>query len=155
MVRRVSEPSNRSRFSGGAAAPLWLIAVLLAFLVGWTVGGSPGSAALAQSGSQAGARGIYAFTGQIDLNRFGLFMLDVDQGTLWCYEMESAGNTRKLRLIAARSWIYDRYLQDFNGAGLNWQQVQELVAQQRRQAVSGAAPGGAPAPDTPAAGGRP
>lgn len=138
-----------------AAAPLWIIALLLAFLVGWVVGGGASSGvAIAQTASPAGARGIFAFTGQIDVNRFGLFMLDVDQGTLWCYELEPGGGTRKLRLVAARSWIYDRYLLDFNGAGLTWQQVQELVAQQRRQPNAGTAPPGATG-ETGASGIRP
>jgi hypothetical protein len=78
-----------------------------------------------------GARGIYAFTGQLDHNRYGLFMLDIEQGTIWCYEIDNVGGVRKLRLTAARSWIYDRYLRDFNCAAPDFRAVQQLVAQQR------------------------
>jgi len=113
---------------------LWVIAVLLALIAGALWGRSPGnllSEAWAQNQPLAGARGVYAFTGQLDNSRYGLFMLDVDQGTIWCYEIDSSGGTRKLRLIAARSWVYDRYLQDFNCAPPDFRMVQDLVAQQR------------------------
>jgi hypothetical protein len=103
-----------------------------------------GSTALAQQPPLVGARGVYAFTGQLDHNRFGLFMLDIEQGTVWCYEIDSVGGVRKLRLIAARSWVYDRYLRDFNCAPPDFREVQELVAQQR--ATSATTAGGA-APD--------
>ena len=122
------QPTSRNR------SVLWVIAVLLALIAG-TLWGRPASnvlpAAFAQNQPLAGARGVYAFTGQLDHNRHGLFMLDVDQGTIWCYEIDSSGGTRKLRLIAARSWVYDRYLQDFNCAPPDFRMVQDLVAQQR------------------------
>jgi hypothetical protein len=112
----------------------WVIAVLLAFIAGvlWTrTGGEAVSAALAQQPPLVGARGIYAFTGQLDHNRFGLFMLDIEQGTIWCYEIDNVAGVRKLRLIAARSWVYDRYLKDFNCADPIPREVQQLVAQER------------------------
>ncbi len=114
----------------------WVIAILLA-VIATALWMRPDSgllpAALAQNQPLAGARGVFAFTGQLDHNRFGLFMLDVDQGTIWCYEIDSSGAAQKLRLIAARTWIFDRYLQDFNCAPPDFRMVQELVAQQRGQ----------------------
>jgi hypothetical protein len=112
----------------------WIIAILLAFIAGllWSrpaLQTTP--TALAQSSTLVGARGVYAFTGQLDHNRFGLFMLDIEQGTIWCYEIDSVSGVRKLRLTAARSWLYDRYLRDFNCAEPDFRAVQELVAQQR------------------------
>lgn len=119
------------------AVVLWVIAVaLIANAVGlWN---RPGSGtflpeALAQN-QNAGGRGVFAFTGQIDHNRFGLFMLDVDQGTVWCYEIDSSGGTRQLRLVAARTFIYDRYLMDFNCLPPSFRTVQELVSKQRQDA---------------------
>ncbi|MGE0480921.1 MAG: hypothetical protein AB7Q17_10670 [Phycisphaerae bacterium] len=131
----------------------WVIVALLAVIAAglWLrPGGLPELTALAQpSGGAAGARGVFAFTGQLDSSRYGLFMLDVDEGTLWCYELESSGGARKLRLIAARSWIYDRYLQDFNCAPPDFRMVQELVTQQRQSA---ARRGGDPADERAAPG---
>ncbi|HMQ14469.1 MAG TPA: hypothetical protein PKC49_00710 [Phycisphaerae bacterium] len=133
----MSEPSRSPRTVRLATRPaLWAIALLLAFIAGLLVA-RPAAlpAALAQNQPTAGARGIYAFTGQIDAGRFGLFMLDIDQGTLWCYELETIDGVRKLRLVAGRTWIYDRYLQDFNVSGLSYHQVQELIARERRDAA--------------------
>lgn len=112
----------------------WIIAVLLALIAGllWSrTTPQLAPTALAQSSTLVGARGVYAFTGQLDHNRFGLFMLDIEQGTIWCYEIDSVSGVRKLRLTAARSWLYDRYLRDFNCAEPDFRAVQELVAQQR------------------------
>ncbi|MCH7591565.1 MAG: hypothetical protein IH989_02135 [Planctomycetes bacterium] len=120
----------------------WIIAVLLA-VIATALWSRPSTnlipAAFGQGQPLAGARGVYAFTGQLDHNRYGLFMLDIDQGTIWAYEIENSGGTRKMRLIAARTWIYDRYLQDFNSASPSFRMVQELVALQRTQAEPDAA----------------
>jgi hypothetical protein len=75
----------------------------------------------------------------LERDQYGLFMLDVDQGTIWCYAFDNVGGTSKLRLVAARTWVYDRYLQDFNCAAPDFRAVQRLVNQQRSQAVTGAA----------------
>lgn len=117
----------------------WVIAVLLATIAAglWLrPSGGVLPAALAQNQPLAGARGVYAFTGQLDPNRYGLFMLDVDQGTIWCYELDRVSGMRKLRLIAARTWVYDRYLQDFNCAPPDFRMVQQLVAEQRARTES-------------------
>ncbi len=114
---------------------LWLIAVLLAFIAGglWRGGVTPRPVALGQAPAMAGARGIYAFSGPIGRNRYGLFMLDIEQGTVWCYAIESIEGVPKLRLIAARTWIYDRYLRDYNSAPPDFRTVRDLVARQRDQ----------------------
>ncbi len=130
-MRELSAPP-RSRRTG--ALPLWIIAVLLAFIAGrfaFQDASGPTLSALAQAGPLAGARGVYAFSGQIDRNRWGLFMLDIEQGTVWCYAMDTENATPKMRLIAGRSWIYDRYLRDFNGAPPTVADIQQLVAIQR------------------------
>jgi hypothetical protein len=128
---------------------LWLIAIALsaiALALWLKPGQSTLPAALAQAPPLAGARGIYAFTGQLDASHYGLFMLDVDQGTIWCYEFDNMAGARKLRLTAARTWIYDRYLQDFNSAPPDFRMVQQLVAQQRAQGSPTTAPAAAAAP---------
>jgi hypothetical protein len=69
--------------------------------------------ALAQSTRTAGAHGIFAFTGQMSKDSYGVFMVDVDAGTLWCYRF-LAGTKNVLQLVAARDWRYDRYLSNFS-----------------------------------------
>jgi len=59
-------------------------------------------------------------------------MLDVDTGTIWCYELDRASNDELLlRLVAARSWISDRYLEEFNVADPVPGAVRMMVQQQR------------------------
>ena len=120
----------------------WIIAILLAVIATalWMrPDGRLIPVASAQNQPLAGARGVFAFSGSLGHGRDGLFMLDVDQGTLWCYEVNEVGGTPKLKLIAARSWVYDRYLQDFNCEKPDFRMVQDLVAQQR--ARGGVKPG--------------
>jgi hypothetical protein len=124
----------------------WIIAIALAVIATalWMRPGAGMPVALGQNQGMAGARGVYAFTGQLDSSRYGLFMLDVDQGTIWCYEIEQVDGVRKLKLVAGRTWTYDRYLQDFNCAKPDFRTVQQLVTQQRNastaDSVSPAAP---------------
>lgn len=94
--------------------------------------------AFAQPVSHAGARGVFAFTGQLTRNSFGVFMVDVDAGTLWCYEWNEGKGC--LKLIAARSWRYDRYLEEFNACDPGPREVERLVEmeQARRLQEAGA-----------------
>lgn len=83
----------------------------------------------AQVTRSGGARGIFAFSTQFCENSNGICMVDVDTMTLWCYEYVCG--TKKLRLLGNRSWMYDRYLENFNIDGPTPQEVQRLVDQER------------------------
>jgi len=83
----------------------------------------------AQQTAHAGARGVFAFTGQLSKGTFGVFMVDVDAGTLWCYEYVPA--KRELRFVASRSWLFDRYLKEFNASDPPVADIERLVEQQR------------------------
>lgn len=109
--------------------PLWLIGVSLAVIAVCLVlrVGDSARPAFAQSVRQAGARGIFAFTGQLTKNSYGLFMVDVDAMTVWCYEWD--GND--LQLVAGRSWTYDRYLEQLNAGRFLPDDVRVLVEQER------------------------
>jgi hypothetical protein len=121
-----------------AAAPqrqtaLWIIAILLAIIATVLVVRGPGPSLLRPAYGDipmAGARGVFAFTGQLDKNRYGLFMLDVDSSNIWCYEY--LPSRRKLKLVAARSFRWDRYLENYNNDELTPAQVQILLKEQNR-----------------------
>lgn len=139
----------------GRQAVWWILTVLLAVVATALLtrnDTSVLSGAWAQNAAAipgAGARGIYAFTGQLTAKTYGVFMMDVDSGTLWCYELQHGPNGEpQLKLVAARSWIYDRFLEEFNVADPVPSAVKMLVQQQRVAAVPGAEGGG---PNTPAA----
>jgi hypothetical protein len=121
---------------------MWIIALLLAVIATATIvrwdESSLFKSAFAQSAAPPragleGARGIYAFTGQLNARSYGLFMLDADTGTVWCYEIQGTGakGEPRLTLVAARSWVYDRYLEEFNTGEPIPSQVREMVQQER------------------------
>ncbi len=124
----------------------WLMTILLAviattLLLRWDDASLVRSAQAQLPGAGnvplAGARGIYAFTGQLTSKSYGLFMVDVDSGTIWCYEMQhGANNEPQMKLVAARSWIFDRYLEEFNVADPIPSAVKALVQQQRVNAAA-------------------
>lgn len=120
---------------------LWVIAVILAVIAVELAFRNPTETliptALGQLDPRVGGRGVYAFTGQLDRNTFGLFMLDIDTGTVWCYEFSGQGpKDRKMRLSASRLWIYDRYLEDFNQDDPTPNDVAALIEEQRQQSSS-------------------
>jgi hypothetical protein len=136
--------------SGGRQTALWLIAVLLTVIATALLLRLDDSrlmkSAMAQTdgfagGTPVGGRGIYAFSGQLTARTFGLFMLDVDTGTVWCYELQKAANDElQLRLVAARSWASDRYLEEFNVAEPVPGAVRLMVQQQRALRQGGSEP---------------
>lgn len=126
---------------GGRSTARWLMVVLLTVIAtvlvmrwGDEAGSKPAWAqtAFPGGGVQAAGRGIYAFAGQIGSRNYGLYMLDMDTGTVWCYEVaRGTFEEPHLKLVAARSWIYDRYLEEFNVASPTPAEVQKLVEQQQ------------------------
>jgi len=111
---------------------LWLIAILLAVIATALIM-RPAQTTLTPAfgdAPMAGARGLFAFTGQIDKDRYGLYMMDVDNSTVWLYEY--VPGIKKLKLVAARSFAYDRYLENHNNAEPTPAQIPEMLEKQRR-----------------------
>ncbi len=141
----VSMPTRSAK--RGAHPVFWVIATLLAVIaveLGFReTSQSVLPQALGQVDPRVGARGVYAFTGQLDKNTYGLFMLDVDTGTIWCYEFRGQGaKDRKMELVAGRLWIYDRYLENFNQDEPTPEQVADLIEQMRQAKLDGSGTGG-------------
>ena len=78
---------------------------------------------------------------QIGRDVYGLAMVDTVAQTLWLYEINSRGLTHdRLKLIAARSWRYDRMLQQYNTAEPKPEQVKTLLenfSQSQNESVIG------------------
>lgn len=142
----------------GRQTVLWVIAILLAviatvLLSRWddAVFSKAAYAQLADPGGVAGgARAVYAFPGQVTARSYGVFMLDADTGTLWCYELQRKGTTDepRLKLVAARSWVYDRHLEEFNTADPIPSEVRAMVQQQRSSRPPTTQPTGGAGRDT-------
>jgi len=115
----------------------WVIAGALVVLAANEVfrrsNGPLDSAAFAQSVSSGGSRGVFAFSGQLSKSTFGIYMVDVDAMTLWAYEYQP--EKRCLRLAAARTWRYDRYLENHNGCDLPPDAVEKMVEDQRQYRI--------------------
>jgi len=112
-----SAPPREFRRGGARAsiAAVWVIAIslaVIAFCLVLRVDERPGNQAFGQVTGSGGARGMFAFTGQLTKDAYGVFMVDVDAGTIWCYRYMGGRNT--LNLVAARDWRYDRYLTSYS-----------------------------------------
>jgi len=84
------------------------------------------------AGQMLGARGIYMMPAQLGVNSYGLYLMDVDSGTICVYK--ATPETSHFRLMAARSFKYDRFLEDLNNETLRPKEVQKIVeAQQQRK----------------------
>ena len=69
---------------------------------------------------------------QLSPTTFGLYLMDVDSGTICVYKALPDNN--HFKLMASRSFKYDRFLEDYNNETLRPKEVQKLVeAQQQRQ----------------------
>lgn len=106
---------------------LTVVSVAVVFAAGVIIGGlvhsGSSTEALAQPVRTAATGGIIAFPTQLTRDSYGITMIDVDLGTLWMYQVKG----EKLKLLAARNWVYDRRLQEYNSVGLTPGQVEELV----------------------------
>jgi hypothetical protein len=100
-------------------------------------------AAMAQVMRPATTGGIMAFTGQIDKNTYGIMMIDVDAGTLWVYQYREKNN--QLKLLAARNWLFDRYLEEYNSGRPTPSEIAQLISTQQQKGQSGTTT--APAPE--------
>ncbi len=111
----------------------WVIAgalVTIAFTL-VTQRGAPSlsGAAFGQPTTSAGARGVFAFSGQLTKSTYGVYVIDTDTATMWMYEY--MGGKGCLRLAAARSWRFDRYLENHNSCDLPPEAVEQMIEEER------------------------
>jgi hypothetical protein len=88
-------------------------------------------AGMPNTGQLLGARGIYMMPAQLGPSAYGLYLLDVDSGTICVYQ--ASPEKSHFRLMAARSFKYDRFLEDLNNEHLTPKEVQKLVEDQRQR----------------------
>ncbi len=103
--------------------------IVLSLLVLFFAAGKLGSPVSAKAELQTeGSSEISAVPIQIERDKYGLAMVDTVNQTLWIYEINSTGPAHnRLRLIAARSWRYDRLLKQYNTAEPKPEQVRMLL----------------------------
>lgn len=109
----------------------WLlpVAVIIGLSVVLLLCGQSSSPAAAWAQSPVPADGrILVVPIQFERNIYGLAMVDMVNQTLWVYQLNNRGPAyNRLQLWAARSWQYDRLLQQYNAAEPKPQQVKMLL----------------------------
>lgn len=83
---------------------------------------------------------------QLSKDRVGVALVDSDAGTIWVYEfVPAAGDVpASMRLYAARSWLFDRALQNYNQIGVSPDEVRQMVEQQLGGGAAAAKAGALP-----------
>jgi hypothetical protein len=109
MLQESLEAARRPRGPAARWAIVALLGVIAAcLLVQVGAGIAP---AQAQTGS-AKAGNLFAVAGQVDRDTYGLYLVDLESGTICVYQY--LPTFRKLRLMAARTTAFDRKLEDYN-----------------------------------------
>jgi hypothetical protein len=83
-----------------------------------------------------GARGLYMAPGQLGPGAYGVFLMDVDSGTIAVYQTipdSQSQRIQRIHLAAVRSFKNDRFLEDWNTDKPSPTEVQALVAAQRQR----------------------
>lgn len=100
--------------------------VLLAILCVDDGPSTAGTQLLAESSSQGNIVIVPIQLGRADSS--GIAMVDLARETLWIYEINTtAGSHNKLKLVAARTFKYDKYLEQYNTAEPRPEQVRMLL----------------------------
>jgi hypothetical protein len=71
----------------------------------------------------AGGGSIFLMPGQLSVNSWGCYIMDIDAQTLCCYQFYPG--EKQLRLVAARNFHWDRKLGNYNTAP-PWPDVKKL-----------------------------
>ena len=141
-IRSDVQPGNYADGLHGVRRPpphpvFWVIAVAMVVVAATLVMRTPyqpnpfvGSPAFAQAATSGAARGVFAFSGQLSKGTYGVYVVDVDAMTIWVYEYLPQKSC--LRLASARTWRYDRYLENHNICDLPPDAVEKLIEDQRQ-----------------------
>ena len=118
--------------SGAEKRWLLLTFIVLGVLALFFIGSKLGSPASAEAELQTGSNSkILVVPIQTERDKYGLAMVDTVGQTLWIYEINSTGPAHsRLRLLAARSWQYDRLLKQYNTAEPKPEQVRTLLEEE-------------------------
>jgi hypothetical protein len=108
-----------------------LLGVIAACLVAQVITGSQPAGAQVALPEPAGAQGsVVAAPWQIGPDMYGLYLIDTQHRTICVYQYIS-GNTRELRLLAARTYSYDTQLDEYNTKP-SPREIRSLVEQHKR-----------------------
>ena len=132
---------RRTRGSRGLTIALWANAGLMAMILVALVsrGGERSPFEAAAFGQQqpmpiAGGGGFFLMPAQFATNVWGCYVMDVDAQTLVAYRYDPTDSkSGSLRLAAARSFVWDRQLRNYNTLAPKPDEVRQLVELEREQ----------------------
>ncbi len=110
----------------------WLFAALVMILAAFVLVeiSLSESQSSAESGRQERQQGLFAVSGQLDDDTYGVFLVDPQNDTICVYQF-LPGTRRKLRLVAARNFTYDVRLDEYNTEP-SPREIKKLVEQHKR-----------------------
>lgn len=116
----------------------WFIAFLLGVIVSmlWSGRDQMSTAEAQHDTLQSMPRGVIPLTGQIAKDEYGLFLVNTDTHTINVYRFfAKRPQNERFQLVAARSFFYDRHLEDYNNASPTPEEVRILTDNARRIAA--------------------
>ncbi|HPY77433.1 MAG TPA: hypothetical protein PLQ45_06280 [Anaerohalosphaeraceae bacterium] len=123
------------RFTAGLLVGLLAAGLLL---------NSPDWVKIARAGAdQAGQPSIQVIPVQISRENQGIAMVDTRSKTIWVYELfDRQTGFKQIRLMAARTWEYDRLLNEWNSAEPTPQQIRNALENiHQQQMIEAIGPG--------------
>ena len=109
-------PVFAQTYRAGSSSSRWLVVGLLAVIAGCLlveVGLTASSADRAPlAAGAAGGESVVVVAGQVTRDSYGLYLVDKGNRTICVYQW--LPSTRKLRLLAARTYVYDSRLDQYN-----------------------------------------
>jgi hypothetical protein len=122
---------TQGRSSRPKSISKWLIVVLLAVIAACLLVevGLTTAAAQGQIGA-AGKQDVFVVAGQVAPDTFGVYLVDLKNGTICVYQY--VPHTKRLNLVAARTFLYDVQLDEYGTGKPLPREVKALVEKQRR-----------------------
>ncbi|MCP4377161.1 MAG: hypothetical protein GY794_13420 [bacterium] len=128
----MSELHHNTRVTSQTPMLQWVIVVVLSVIATCLVleMGYGASNATAQVTSVGSGDGVMVVGGQITKDSYGLYLVDTKRQSLCVYQW--LPGSRKLRLLAARTFRYDVQLDEYNAGKPTPRDVKRLVEQNKR-----------------------
>ena len=121
--------TQRGVRAAGVAWGQWVIVVGLSMVVGALTMQLLSAPAAAAAAGAAGEGKVFAIAGQVSADSYGVYLVDLEKGTMCLYEY--VARDRRLWLRAARTFQADVQLDSYNTMPLP-KEVSKMVAEARR-----------------------
>ncbi len=138
----MAETSCHTRSTRRQPVGRWLIVILLTVIATCLLIelGAAAPAAHGQVGA-AGSQDVLVVAGQVASGVYGLYLVDLKQKTICVYQFVPHARKKRLEFVAARTFVYDVMLDDWNNADPLPREVKMIVDKQQRLKDTETGPG--------------